>query len=142
MYAASAGRCFYCGGPVVEHGNDLKRDWLFLRPAAVRMVREHVIPTIRGGSDADSNIVCGCANCNAIKSAFSGDEFRLIVGLRQGDLNYRFAGESPSEVRRDWLICHSSERFEREIVTHNMPSAAIGYDLRLRKASRRGRADA
>lgn len=137
MFTAARGRCFYCGGPVVEPATAPVRDWLFVRPDTVRMVREHVIPTVRGGPDTEDNIVCGCAGCNLQKGAFTADEFRLLIGLRRGDPDYRFAGEAVPTVKRDWLVCHSNEAFERDLLIHNQPSAAIGYQMRLARSRRK-----
>lgn len=130
LYASSQGRCFYCGSVITEPGNKLDRDWLFLRPHAVRMVREHVIPSVRGGPDTNANIACACARCNSEKGSFTGHEYRLLLALRSGNLDFRFAGEPASEIKRDWLVCYSSEAFERDLVIHNLPSAVIAYGMR------------
>lgn len=137
LFAAAGGRCFYCGVPVIEDGSDQDRDWLFVRPFAARMVREHVIPTVRGGPESPGNVVCSCSGCNRSKGAFTLEEFRVLTGLRAGGLNHRFAGEGPSPLKRDWLVCHSGEPFERDLVLHNQPTAAVGYEIRQRKLIRR-----
>lgn len=130
LFQRAAGKCFYCGDPVFESGCEHSRDWLVVRSHDSTMTREHMVPTVRGGADESANVVCACRACNTRKAAFTTDEFRLLIALRSGDLNFRFPGESPVEHRRDWLICHSSEAAERDLVQHNMPTAAIAYGLR------------
>lgn len=132
LFQQANGRCFYCGDPVFERECEHPRDWLMIRADRdTRMVREHNVPTIRGGSDGPENIVCACRTCNGLKGAFTADEFRLLMALRRGDLNFRFPGEVPlGGLQRDWIICHSDARFQRDLVVHNMPSAQIAYDMR------------
>lgn len=134
LFNDAEGKCFYCGGPVFEQGCNQQRDWLMLNPVASLMVREHKIPTIRGGSNEPENVVCACRGCNAFKGAFTTDEFRVLMAFRRGDLNFRFPGEDPSPVDRDWLVCHSGEGAERDLVIHNMPAAAKGYAMRNARA--------
>lgn len=129
LFQRSNGKCFYCGGPVFEPDCHHSHDWLPVRPDGSSMVREHMVPTIRGGSNEAKNIACSCRSCNSLKGSFTADEYRTLISLRRGDLNYRFAGEVQSEICRDWLTCHS-DSFERDLVTHNIPSAAQAYALR------------
>lgn len=128
VFRKANGRCFYCGNPVFERGCAHKRDWLVVRPSA--MVAEHKVPLIRGGNDQDENIVCSCRPCNLAKAAFTVDEFRLVAGFRNGNLDYRFWGEQPAPITRDWLICSGSEKQQFDLVIHNMPSAAVAFGLR------------
>jgi hypothetical protein len=121
------GRCFYCGAEVTEFGCQPSRDWLPLKDTA--MVLEHKTPIIRGGANTNENITCACSDCNSRKGTFTVQEFRFLMGLRSGDLNFQFACEMPDMIRRKWLICHSADH-ERDIVIHNIPSAAEAYALR------------
>jgi 5-methylcytosine-specific restriction endonuclease McrA len=129
LFEESNGLCFYCGCLVTEYGYHFTRDWLLLNENSGMQV-EHKTPIIRGGSDLMENTVCSCQECNKTKGTFTLEEFRLLIGLRRGDLNYRFAGESRPEVKRDWILCHSTPAHERELHIHNMPTAAVAYGLR------------
>jgi hypothetical protein len=53
-------RCAYCGE----------------RPA--RLIREHMIPTVRGGDDSIENIVPACVRCNVRKSYRTPLEWFLV----------------------------------------------------------------
>lgn len=130
LRAITGGKCFYCGCPTTQQGQtDDGRDWILAYRH--RMVREHVIPTSRGGTNDRSNHTPSCAGCNWEKGPFTIDEFRFARGLQAGDLNFRFAFESPAKRRRDWLCCHSKPS-EKALIEHNMPSAATAYLLRRR----------
>lgn len=93
------------------------------------MVREHMTPTIRGGTNNPANLVTACCGCNLAKGGFTAPEFRLVCALRAGMLNFRFAFEPPAAVQRDWLCCHS-DTFEKPLIVHNIPTAAEAYELR------------
>lgn len=124
----TGGKCFYCGGQTFNHGRRWLRDWLFVDPG-MEIVREHKTPTIRGGTDERANLVPACRGCNGNKGAFTFDEYRFARALRAGTLNYRFAFDPPIKVQRDWLCCHSAA-FERDLIIHNIPTAAEAYRLR------------
>ena len=126
-YRATNGKCFYCGEPVTNKGCSDGRDWL-LKPRS-QMVREHKMPTIRGGEDDPANYVTACAGCNGSKGSFAFDEYRFLRGLQQNSLNFRFALEAPIASPRDWLCCHS-DRHERQLLIHNVPATAEAYRLR------------
>lgn len=126
VYQACAGRCFYCGLPVSEHGVTPDRDWLMLKDTT--MVLEHKNPVIRGGGNERANITCSCRSCNATKASFTLDEFRFLRALRSGTLDFKFSGEEPAALKRDWLLCHTPS-FERDLVVHNRPSAEAGYRM-------------
>lgn len=128
LFAAAGGKCFYCGKPVFHPQHLHERDWIFPNKSLSQMVREHKSPSIRGGEDTNTNIVCGCVACNSAKGAFDLQEFRFVTGLRMGSLSFRFAGE-PSGERRDWIVCHSPEQ-ERALLVHNIPKAEDAYRLR------------
>ena len=129
LWRKTGGRCWYCGGLVTPATPG--RDWLVLYPKRSRMVKEHTTPVCRGGRDDIKNYVPSCGPCNHAKGAFTVDEFRLWKGLRAGCLDFRFAFDAPASVRRDWIVCHSTW-FERNLVQHNLPSAADAYELRAR----------
>ncbi|SRR6266436_7411499 len=120
LIKATNGRCFYCGFPLFT---DVRRDWMLLRKDR-RYVAEHKRPLKRGGTHDDNNMVCSCWNCNGQKSTFTVDEFRLIQGLRRGDLNFTFPLEKSKPIRRDW-ICTHSDQFEKSIMLASYP-ASIG----------------
>lgn len=141
LYFAAAGKCFYCGIPVLNQRFPHERDWLMPHPRRAMMAREHKMPTIRGGDDSSANVVCSCQGCNSQKGSFTLDEFRLVTGLRRADLSFRFCGE-PAVLARDWIICHS-DGYERHLLLHNIPSAAAAFGLRngwARSARNRGAA--
>lgn len=133
-YRLTAGKCFYCGNPVRNKDCSDGRDWLLLM-CQPRMVREHMTPVIRGGTDARENLVTACGDCNAAKGSFTLDEYRMVLGLRSSSLNFRFGLEPAADIRRDWLCCHSPAQ-ERSLLIHNIPAAAEAY--RLRNAWARG----
>lgn len=142
LFREADGKCFYCGCPVFEDGCHHARDWLDVSAVGGAMEREHKIPTTRKGGDGINNIVCACRTCNVAKGAFTLDEYRFLAALRVGDLNFIFPGEKQhmAENSRDWLICHSSEPFERDLILHNMPSAKVAYDLRRKNRRSKRRA--
>jgi hypothetical protein len=55
--------CWYCG----------RKEYL---------EREHMIPTSRGGSDGEANIIDACRRCNKTKNHQTLEEFRAAVALR------------------------------------------------------------
>jgi hypothetical protein len=57
--------CWYCRVPLTLAGND---------PA--RATKDHLTPLSRGGSDAISNIVPACIDCNRLKGDMTEEEFR------------------------------------------------------------------
>lgn len=128
LYEKTGGRCFYCGCQTFNSGFDSTRDWLLTSPSR-QYVREHKMPLIRGGTNDRDNLVPSCRGCNAEKGAFNLDEYRLLLGLRVGSLNFRFPFEPEAVVDRDWIICHS-DGFERDLHVQMMPSAAQAYALR------------
>lgn len=127
-FGSTGGKCFYCGRPMFNLGAPQLRDWLFL---SVRQeaVKEHRIPAIRGGGNERENLVPACAGCNADKGAFTDAEFRFVRALAAGSLNFRFPFEPAPLAQRDWIIVHSAS-FERNLIIHNVPSAAEAYRLR------------
>lgn len=131
LRATTDGKCFYCGCPTIHQGKTGSRDWMLLGHQ-YWFVREHATPTWRGGTGAKENTVPACAGCNRAKGALTLDEFRLECALRAGDLNFRFAFDTPAPVLRDWLVCHSPP-FERGFMLRNMPSCKIGYSTRSRR---------
>lgn len=130
-FKMTGGRCFYCGNPLLHKGYVDERDWILVRPHQHRMVQEHKTPVSRAGANHPSNFVPSCSRCNYFKGPFTLEEFRFLRGLEHGDLGFSFAYEPQVAQRRDWLICHSPG-FERALVVHNIPSAADGYELRVR----------
>lgn len=131
-FAMTNGKCFYCGGALLDRRHRQARDWLFLYPARSRMVQEHVTPRSRGGDDRPENYVPSCAWCNRLKGSFTLDEFRFISGLQRGDLSFTFPFEPLPVVLRDWLCCHSPS-YERGLVLHNKRHALDGYELMARQ---------
>lgn len=129
LYGKHLGKCFYCGNPVINPNCSDGRDWLFIDTHGSRMVREHKVPTSRGGGSEAANVAPSCSACNTQKGAFTADEFRLVRSLRAGTLNCRFAFEPPVAVARDWL-CPHSQSFVRTLVIHNIPSASEAYAMR------------
>lgn len=125
MFAGCGGKCFYCGIPVTERGCRHDRDWLLTDIEGSGMVREHCIPSSRGGDSSAGNTVPACGRCNRNKGQFTLEEYRFLRGLRTRSFPYRFAAELPSEINRDWLIC-SSATFERSLLLRNMPAAKDG----------------
>lgn len=120
LHASTDGRCFYCGIPVRIEDEVPRRDWLMLN-GHDRMVTEHKIPLSRGGVRGSQNTVPSCDDCNSSKGPHTTDEFRMLRGLRAGDLSFSFACE-PSRTVRDWLCVHSGS-FEQSLIRHNAPNA-------------------
>jgi HNH endonuclease len=131
-YRMTNGKCFYCGNPLLHQGQPEGRDWLFVRPQRHRMVQEHVIPTSRGGNNSRDNYVPACAGCNRAKGPFTLTEFRFIRGLEVGSLSFHFAFEPPPGPKRDWIICCGGPAQQRDLILHNLPSAADGFYLQRR----------
>ena len=74
--AAAGDRCGYCRSP----------QWLILGPLEI----EHIIPTARGGPDAEDNLWLACRLCNSYKGTqrdaidpLSGRRVRLFNPRRQ-----------------------------------------------------------
>jgi hypothetical protein len=59
-------RCFYCGKPVHANPEDFRDE----------LVKDHVFPRSRGGSDFIVNIRPACFNCNRLKGNMTLEEFR------------------------------------------------------------------
>jgi 5-methylcytosine-specific restriction endonuclease McrA len=57
--------CAYCGS--VPGSN----------PIHCKSVREHMVPLVRGGSDARGNVTWACASCNSKKGAKTMEEYLL-----------------------------------------------------------------
>lgn len=125
VYAKTDGRCYYCGIGVLIEGEIPKRDWLLLKgsPTSLRLVPEHADPISRGGRDRLDNLLPSCAYCNAAKGSLTLNEFRFVKGLRDRNLSFGFACESP-QPQRDWLCVYSEER---HLFAHNMPWATAAY---------------
>lgn len=130
VHAMAQGRCYYCGTPTIHQGQVGPRDWMLLGQK-YRMVREHVVPTSRGGVHGKSNFVPACSGCNYEKGPFTIDEFRLVKAFQTRNMQFRFWGDQGPVMHRDWIICHSPS-FERALVERQMPSACDGYVLRRR----------
>lgn len=124
LHAATGGRCFYCGIHTRLGDEPLPRDWLVIR-RDLRFVIEHKTARTRGGHDHVDNMVASCSTCNTAKGSLSAAEFRLLHGLRAGNLSFAFALE-PKRPARDWLCCHS-KAFERSLFVQNAPDAANAY---------------
>lgn len=122
LIKATKGRCFYCGFPIFAQK---PRDWLLIKQHRTFQA-DHKIPQTRSGSDDDENMLCSCRSCNGSKNNLTVEEFRLLCGLRRGDLNFVFALEKPKSVQRDWL-CLSSPEFEKAILLASLPSAKARY---------------
>ena len=58
-------QCWYCRIPLVLAGTGPER-----------ATKDHLTPLVRGGSDAISNIVPACIDCNRLKSEMTEEEFR------------------------------------------------------------------
>jgi 5-methylcytosine-specific restriction endonuclease McrA len=118
LIKAANGRCFYCGFPIATAE---RRDWILIKQRRTYNA-DHKIPKKRGGGDEDENMVCACYRCNMQKGASTVDEFRLICGLRNRDLNYSFSLEQPKATRRDWLCVHTDESLRAIIVASFPPT--------------------
>lgn len=142
IHAKTNGRCFYCGVHVRCGDEELPHDWLLVKGGGVTMVPDHAHPKARGGVDVVDNRLPSCGWCNSAKGWLNVEEFRLLKGLRAGNLSFRFPGEEP-EIARDWLCVHS-EGCERDLFLHNQPHARDGYSRgkslrkRAKLAKRRG----
>lgn len=144
VHAKTNGRCFYCGVHVRCADEDLPHDWLLVRGGGVTMVADHAHPKTRLGEDGPDNRLPSCGGCNSAKGWLTVDEFRLLQGLKQGNLSFAFACEDPMGPARDW-ICVFSDDAVRDLLVHNQPSARDAYSrgksLRKRaKAKQRGAA--
>ena len=66
-------KCAYCG-----------RDFSTLPRRARRrlLTVDHVVPTCRGGTDEDANLVAACERCNAMKGNRTAAEWRAGVAKR------------------------------------------------------------
>lgn len=74
--------CYYCG---IE--GDRPEDWVwdeahqsYWLPVSTRremLVREHMVPKSRGGSDKPENIVPACRKCNSTKGTKTVEEWTL-----------------------------------------------------------------
>ena len=58
-------QCWYCRIPLVLAGTGPER-----------ATKDHLTPLVRGGSDAISNIVPACIDCNRLKADMTEEEFR------------------------------------------------------------------
>ena len=58
-------QCYYCRIPLVLGGNGPEL-----------ATKDHLTPLTRGGSDAISNIVPACIDCNRLKGDMTEEEFR------------------------------------------------------------------
>lgn len=65
------GRCHYCGVQMVRRGG---RNMFTL---------DHVIPRSRGGSNALSNLVGCCTECNNDKGSLTGEEYAAVLAVRK-----------------------------------------------------------
>lgn len=65
LYIKENGKCFYCGEQTV------------LSPVRIenQATVDHYIPTSRGGSNADSNRVLACVECNMAKGSMMPEEY-------------------------------------------------------------------
>lgn len=80
------GRCVYCGCEVAVR----KRQGRRLDDATI----DHVIPYARGGTDAWTNLVLACRECNESK----GDGPALVAqGIEQRTSNSQVGGSNPPE---------------------------------------------
>ena len=97
-------RCMYCGLRAPETGEGLTVD--------------HVVPVALGGSDAPSNLVAACRDCNAGKSSIqpdsplvesiSGTAAAYALGMRQ-----RMAEIEDQLDRRQEIVSAFDERWNR-----------------------------
>ncbi len=129
VFAKTGGRCFFCGVHVKLNEDDsLPRDWLILRSRGNNriMVPDHAYPKVRGGEDRADNRVPACRPCNTAKGALTVDEFRFVRAFRTRDLNFRFHGEEPAEVERNWLCVYSDDQ-ERTLFVESFPWASVAY---------------
>jgi len=70
IWLKTEGFCYYCGASII--------------PSAFAV--DHVIPRVRGGSDALENLVPACKPCNDYKAQFSLEEYRVFLT----DLYYKY----------------------------------------------------
>jgi 5-methylcytosine-specific restriction endonuclease McrA len=73
-------RCFFCD-------KQLSRQ---------KKTRDHLIPKSRNGSNARSNIVDACRDCNNLKGCLTLEEFRVVIAYRFGLVpkpKFKFPGE-------------------------------------------------
>jgi len=73
-------RCFYCDKQLTRQ----------------KKTRDHVTPRSRNGSNARSNIVDACRDCNNLKGCLTLEEFRVVIALRFGLVprpKFKFPGE-------------------------------------------------
>lgn len=71
ILAKSYGNCVYCG-----FGKDYSAD--------IVIEIDHFVPVSRGGTNAMSNLVAACADCNAEKSDMQVEEYRVYLEALTG----------------------------------------------------------
>jgi hypothetical protein len=65
IFERDGGHCWYCGADL--HGYERGNDFVQI---------DHVLPKSKGGTNADSNLVLSCRDCNYGKKTKTLEEFR------------------------------------------------------------------
>ena len=82
MIFRHAKNCYYCGVAVFHYklppGTPASK-----YPKNLR-TRDHKIPVVRGGTNALSNLVTACYDCNICKGRLSEQEWRVVLNYRRG----------------------------------------------------------
>lgn len=72
LMEASGGRCWYCGCQMT------------FGVVGTSITREHLLPTVRGGSNKRDNIVGACRSCNVRKQGRTVEEYRSSLAALTG----------------------------------------------------------
>ncbi len=67
-----SGRCYYCEVALVKS-----------HPKERRLTWDHKVPKAKGGTDAQSNLVTACFQCNQEKGVLTESEFKAVLAMRR-----------------------------------------------------------
>lgn len=97
MWKIQAGKCGYCGVCMTEKN----------RPSV-----DHIIPRIKRGSHLPPNLLWACRACNSAKKDRNLVDFRLILSLRNSDLQGVISSKQAQQLLRLGISLPVDERQE------------------------------
>ena len=99
VWNKTGGLCWYCGCDLVL--SEKRRDGAYYGPDGFCI--EHLVPQIKGGTDALDNLVPACRHCNSRKRTRSVEEYREWLRW----VNVGVTRFTTSQI--DWLRQHGIE---------------------------------
>lgn len=100
IYVRDGFACAYCGASVEQDG--------------VRLSLDHCIPEVRGGDNANTNLVTCCTRCNSAKGA------RTVAAFCRAVAEYFDNGMTAKQIERHVRVCAKRDMGKPTIETREL----------------------